>query len=102
MDFSCLSSGWNEDNNHEMNKNISDEKESVKNSCSAGKFEEEVNGADRSAHYHEPLEAPQGAWIMANEVGVPHLFSFYFVKVMHSTQFWDTLCYVTGGLRKKS
>ena len=101
MDFSCLSSGWNEDN-HEMNKNISDEKESVKNSCFAGKFDEGVNGADRSANYHEPLEASQGARIMANEVGVSHLFSFYFVKVMHSTQFCNILCYITGGLRKKN
>ena len=57
--------------NSKMNKNIAEDIKSVKESCSARKFDEEANVSNRSTeNYHEPLEALRGARIMADEVGV--------------------------------
>ena len=73
MYFSCLSNGLNEDISYKMNKNKSGDKESVKKSCSARIFNEEVNVTNRSAeNYHELWEASHGARIMAVEVGVSY------------------------------
>ena len=59
------------DINSKMNKNISEDIESMKESCSAGKFDEEANDTNRSTEsFYEPLEASRGAQIMFNEVGV--------------------------------
>ena len=59
------------DINSKMNKNISEDIESMKESCSARKFDEEANGTNRSTEsFYEPLEASRGAQIMFNEVGV--------------------------------
>ena len=66
MHFSCLSNGLNEDISYKMNKNKSGDKESVRKSCSARIFDEEVNVTNCSAeNYH-------GARIMAVEVGVSY------------------------------
>ena len=60
-----------EDINSKMNNNISEDIESMKESCSARKFDEEANETNRSTEsFYEPLEASHGARIMANEVGV--------------------------------
>ncbi|CAH3161998.1 unnamed protein product, partial [Pocillopora meandrina] len=68
MHFSSLSNALNEDISYKMNKNNSGDKESVRKSCSARIFDEEVNVTNRSAeNYHEPLQASHGARIMANE-----------------------------------
>ena len=83
MHFSCLSNCLNEDISYKMNKNKSGDKSvSVRKSCSARIFNEEVNVTNRSAeNYHEPLEASHGARIMANEVGVSyHYTSFFSLK----------------------
>lgn len=67
MDFPCLLNSSNEEN-YKMNKDVSDDKESVKKSCSARIFDKEVNVTNRSAeNCHEPLEALHGARIMATE-----------------------------------
>ncbi|RMX42633.1 hypothetical protein pdam_00010270 [Pocillopora damicornis] len=51
-----------------MNKNISEDIESMKESCSARKFDEEANDTNRSTEsFYEPLEASRGAQIMFNE-----------------------------------
>ena len=83
MYFSCLSNCLNEDISYKMNKNKSGDKSvSVRKSCSARIFNEEVSVTNRSAeNYHEPLEASHGARIMANEVGVSyHYTSFFSLK----------------------
>ena len=73
MHFSCLSNGLNEDISYKMNKNKSGDKESVRKSCSARIFDEEVNVTNRPAeNYHELWEASHGARIMAVEVGVSY------------------------------
>ena len=63
-----------------MNKNISEDIESMKESCSARKLDEEANDTNRSTEsFYDPLEASRGAQIMFNEVGVSWalgLFSF--------------------------
>ena len=65
--FLCSS----KDINSKMNKNISEDIESMKESCSARKFDEEANDTNRSTEsFYEPLEASRGAQIMFNEVGV--------------------------------
>lgn len=59
------------DINSKMNNNISEDIESMKESCSARKFDEEANETNRSTEsFYEPLEASRGAQIMFNEVGV--------------------------------
>ena len=79
MHFSCLSNGLIEDISYKMNKNKSGDKDSVRKSCSARIFDEEVNVSNRSAeNYHEPLEALHGARIMANEVGVSYHYTSFF------------------------
>ena len=82
MHFSCLSNGLNEDISYKVNKNKSGDKESVRKSCSARIFDEEVNVTNCSAeNYHEPWEASHGAQIMANKVGVSyHYTSFFSLK----------------------
>ena len=74
MHFSCLSNGLNEDISYKMNKNKSGDKSvSVRKSCSARIFDEEVNVTNCSAeNYHELGEASHGARIMAVEVGVSY------------------------------
>ena len=86
-----------------MNKNKSGDKESVKKSCSARIFDEEVNVTNRSAeNYHEPLEASHGARIMANEVGVSyHYTSFFFVKKVRLVVLEVIICYPKGHEKKK-
>ena len=65
--FLCSS----EDINSKMNNNISEDIESMKESCSARKFDEEANDTNRSTEsFYEPLEASRGAQIMFDEVGV--------------------------------
>ena len=65
--FLCSS----KDINSKMNKNISEDIEFMKESCSARKFDEEANDTNRSTEsFYEPLEASRGAQIMFNEVGV--------------------------------
>ena len=65
--FLCSS----KDINSKMNKNISEDIDSMKESCSARKFDEEANDTNRSTEsFYEPLEASRGAQIMFNEVGV--------------------------------
>ena len=59
------------DINSKMNNNISEDIESMKESCSARKFDEEANDTNRSTEsFYEPLEVSRGAQIMFNEVGV--------------------------------
>ena len=77
MDFSGLTNGSNENFSYLMNKKISEDKESVENSCSGRIFDEGVCGADLpTENKHEPLKASHEVRIMANEVGVSHLLSF--------------------------
>ena len=65
--FLCSS----KDINSKMNNNISEDIESMKESCSGRKFDEEANDTNRSTEsFYEPLEASRGAQIMFNEVGV--------------------------------
>ena len=65
--FLCSS----KDINSKMNNNISEDIESMKESCSARKFDEEANDTNRSTEsFYEPLEASRGAQFMFNEVGV--------------------------------
>ena len=65
--FLCSS----KDINSKMNNNISEDIESMKESCSARKFDEEANETNRSTEsFYEPLEASRGAQIMFHEVGV--------------------------------
>ena len=81
MHFSSLSNALNEDISYKMNKNNSGDKESVRKSCSARIFDEEINVTNRSAeNYHEPLEASHGARIMAYEVGVSHHYTSFFFR----------------------
>ena len=103
MHFSCLSNGLNEDISYKMNKNKSGDKESVKKSCSARIFNEEVNVTNRSAeNYHEPLEASHGARIMANEVGVSyHYTSFFSLKKVRLVVLEVTICYPKEHEKKK-
>ena len=103
MHFSCLSNCLNEDISYKMNKNKSGDKESVKKSCSARIFNEEVNVTNRSAeNYHEPLEASHGARIMANEVGVSyHYTSFFSLKKVRLVVLEVTICYPKEHEKKK-
>ena len=85
MHFSCLSNALNEDISYKMNKENLDHEESLRKSCSARIFDEEVNVTNRSAeNYHEPLETSHGARIMVNEIGVSyHYTSLFLVKKVH-------------------
>ena len=103
MHFSCLSNGLNEGISYKMNKNKSGDKESVRKSCSARIFDEEVNVTNCSAeNYHEPWEASHGARIMANEVGVSyHYTSFFSLKKVRLVVLEVTICYPKEHEKKK-
>mgnify|MGYP000267761776 FL=1 len=103
MHFSCLSNGLNEDISYKVNKNKSGDKESVRKSCSARIFDEEVNVTNCSAeNYHEPWEASHGARIMANEVGVSyHYTSFFSLKKVRLVVLEVTICYPKEHEKKK-
>ena len=103
MHFSCLSNGLNEDISYKVNKNKSGDKESVRKSCSARIFDEEVNVTNCSAeNYHEPWEASHGARIMANEVGVSyHYTSFFSLKKVRLVVLEVTICYPKEHEEKK-
>ena len=76
---------FSKDIDSKMNKNITEDIESVMESCSARNFDEEAGVTYRSAeNYHEPLEASHGARIRANEVGVSQALGlFRFRKIIH-------------------
>ena len=70
---------FSKDIDSKMNKNITEDIESVMESCSARNFDEEAGVTYRSAENYpdEPLEASHGARIRANEVGVSRALGLF-------------------------
>ena len=80
MDISCLSNASYEDFTYLVNKNILGNKRTnpvLREYCMK---ELVVRSFSLRLNNHEPLEASDGARIMANEVGVSHLLRFIIIK----------------------